>query len=153
MREDAWEQLLHLLRGRDLSAREAQRLLEERGHPRSQALSAVRKAHRLGLIDDEELAQNLSERRSAGAPRGVLRVTQDLERREIADEAALKAAQGIDDAARCAEALALYLTRNGRPEDHRALSRLLSYLARQGFTEESVRSATAAVGIEVPWDA
>jgi len=148
---DAWEILLDLLDRRALSAAEAVEALTRREVGPRAAKSAVAKAKRLGLLDDRRLAEDIADSAPGGAPQGSLRVQAALERRRVAPSAAAKAVRSVDDLARCREALALYLGRRPRPEDARGVARLAGHLARRGFTEESVRTALAEAGIEVPW--
>jgi SOS response regulatory protein OraA/RecX len=148
--DEAWEALLKLLEHRDLSAAEAQAALQKKGHAKTHAAAAVRRARRLGLLDDARIAQAVRERRSQGVQPGILRVADDLVRRGVEDRLAERAIADVDDAARCKEALRAYMSRRGRPKDAKELRRMLSFLARQGYVEESVWDALAAEGIDLP---
>ncbi len=148
--EESWEDLLRLLEHRDLSAAEAQAALQKKGHAKTHAAAAVRRARRLGLLDDARIAQAVRERRSQGVQPGILRVADDLARRGVDERLAQRAIAEVDDASRCKEALRAYIARRGRPRDAKELRRLLSFLARQGYAEESVWNALAADGIELP---
>ncbi len=148
--EAAWEDLLQMLSRRDLSAAEAQQALVLKGHAKTNALRAVRRARRLGLLDDTRVAQSVVDGGAQGVRHGALRIAADLSRRGVDERLARQALSGLDDAARCKEALSAYLARRGRPEGQRELRRLLSFLVRQGYTEESVRTALAGEGIDLP---
>ena len=152
MARDAWEELLTLLDRRALTSAEAEEALADRGCARSKARAAVAKAHRLGLIDDRRVAEEIAERGGGGAPQGVLRVRHDLERRRVPTPVAEQALASVDDLARCRDALRAYLERRGRPKDPRSLARLIGHLGRRGFTEESVREVLTQAGIEPNWD-
>jgi len=150
MAVDAWEALLGLLDRRALTRAEAEAALAARGCGRSAARSAVAKARRLGLIDDRKVAESIVEH-AAQAPAGILKLRHDLERRQVPQDVAAKALQAMDDLERCRAALAQYLGRKGRPQDQREKARVIGYLGRRGFTEESVRQALAEIGIDLGW--
>ncbi len=148
---DAWEALLQLLDRKALTSAEAEAALVARGCGRSKARAAVAKASRLRLIDDRQVAEDIAERGGPSAPQGVLRVRYDLERRGVPEQVAEKTLASLNDPERCEAALTAYLERHGPPGDHRAVARLVAYLARRGFTEESVRQSLARRGIEPDW--
>ncbi len=146
---DAWETLLELLDRKALTAVEAEDALVTRGCGRMKARSAVAKARHLGLLDDRRVAEDIVER--SGAPSGLLRVRYDLERRGVDERVAEEAIAAVDDLERCKAALSAYLGRHGRPGDLRGVARIVGYLARRGFTEESVRQSLAEQGIDPGW--
>lgn len=151
--DEAWEELLRLIEHREMSPAEIRRRLRRRGHPVRACEAALRKARRLGLIDEGRLAQAIAEARSEGAPRGLLRVQSEFERRGIAGETAEKALGAVDDSARCREAAEGFLRRRGRPQDPADWRRLAGWLLRRGHLEESIRDALRSLGMEWPEDA
>lgn len=150
--EGAWEDLLALLEHRDLSAAEAQAALQRKGHTKTRALAAVREARRLGLLDDARFARSVRDRQTQGAQHGILRVADDLARRGVDDRLVQRVLSEVDDPLRCKDAVRAYIGRRGAPREPRELRRLLSFLARQGYAEESVRDALEAEGIALPWN-
>lgn len=148
--DDAWEDLLRLIEHRELSPAEIEKRLRARGHTSRSTGEAVRKARRLGLLDEKRLAGAIAVAEAEGAARGILRVKADLERRQIGATAAEKAVAVVDDAARCRSAADRYIAKRGRPESPKEFLRLAAWLARRGHTEESIEGTLADLGMEWP---
>ena len=148
---DPWEALLQLLDRKALTMAEAEEALVERGFGRTKARTSVAKARRLGMLDDRRIADDIAEGGGWKAPQGVLRVRHELERRGVPERVADEALGSVDDLERCRAALAAYLERHGAPADLRAVARIVSHLARRGFTEDSVRQSLTDRGIEPGW--
>lgn len=149
---EAWDDLLRLIEHREMSPAEIHQRLRAHGHGVRDCAAALRKARRLGLIDEGRLAQAIVEARSEGAPRGFLRVQTELERRGIAEKATEKALLQVDDAARCREAAEGYVRQRGRPQGAAQWRRLAGWLARRGHLEDSIRDVIRSLGMEWPED-
>jgi regulatory protein len=140
--EAAYRTVLRYLERRPFSARDLARRLVLKGHPPEAATSAVERAARAGLIDDARFALHYIETRAARG-RGPLRLRRDLAalgvERALVD-GALAEAFGPDGAnAPSVEILARKRLNQlaGLPKPVRR-RRLLAFLARRGFADESV---------------
>lgn len=145
--DEAWEDLLRLIEHREMTSAELERRLRQRGHTARAAQAAVRKARRLGLIDEVRLAQAIVEAESEGAQRGLLRVQADLDRRGVAERTADHVLAGVDDLVRCRAAAVRFIQRHGRPANPGQWRRLAGWLARRGHLEESVQGVLEELGI------
>ncbi|EQD40807.1 Regulatory protein RecX [mine drainage metagenome] len=148
--DGAWEDLLKLIEHRELSRAEIIERLRRKGHTVRASEAAVRKARRLGLMDERRLAVAIAGQEAEGAPRGVLRVQADLERRAVSERVAGQTLEGVDDLGRCRKAVSRHVAKHGPPSTPQDFRRLATWLARRGHLEDSVREVLQDLGLEWP---
>jgi regulatory protein len=147
--EAAYRTVLRSLERRPFAARDLVRRLVLKGHPPEAAAVAVERAGRAGLMDDARFALHYIETRAARG-RGPLRLRRDLAAlgvERVVVDAALAEAFGPDGAnAPSVEALARKRLDQlrGLPKPVRR-RRLLAFLARRGFADESVHRVVMAL--------
>jgi regulatory protein len=140
--EGAWRTLLKALERRNFSVGEIRRRLRQKGHAPAAVDYAVRRAESLKLLDDAAFARNFVQSR-ASRGRGPARLRQDLRVRSVPEpfiDAALQEQwpepeSALDLAASLAARRMRQLGEIPRDAKRR---RLLSYLARRGFSGSRV---------------
>jgi regulatory protein len=140
--EAAYRTLLQALGRRPFARRDLARRLVLKGHPPEAADEAVRRAERVGLLDDEQFARHYIQTRAARG-RGPARLRRELTGMGVASALAdrLLGEEMPEDAQEArVEALArkraTQLAGVPRPDRYR---RLLGFLARKGYRGARVR--------------
>jgi regulatory protein len=129
---------------RSLSQRELERLLGEQTDDATAVAAEVDRLTRVGLLDDEALAQSLvaslQERKGLGRPA----IAAELTRRLLspgAIEYALELVDTGDELARAAELARKRAGQLASLDRDTAVRRLTGYLARRGYSGSTLRAA------------
>lgn len=137
--ERAYEQALRFLSYRPRSVDEVCRYLTKKQVPADLCAEVIERLKCSGLLDDQAFAHFWVENRESFRPRGGAALRQELRRKGVADEVIRTAVDGIDEensAYRIALSRALRLEHADRDTFRR---RLGDFLARRGYSYETVR--------------
>lgn len=139
----ARERALYLLGIRDYACRELEQKLHSEATP-DIAAAVVERLREVGLLDDERYAERMARSLSEYKQMPRRRVMQELQRRGVARDTAVAAAEEIE----CEDfeqALAILRKRYyNKMTDRDARQRVVAALARRGFSYEAVRQAMQA---------
>lgn len=133
---------LQLLERMDRSRRDLELRLKKSGYPEEEIQEAVRYAASFGYLDDRRYASSLIRRKLHTSSRQ--KIMQELYQKGIDSETALEAweetaaEEGYDEEALAMRALNKRCP-DGVPEDPAEKRKVYAYLARQGFSLETVR--------------
>jgi len=140
----AREAALHLLSFRGRTAVEMRRRLLEKGYSETVAVRCVEELVERGLIDDASFAESFVRDRLRFRPRGSQRLLQELRTKGVDWETARATVHGVWKQEEVSEtdlvrqAAAKWTPRAGETT-LRARRRLYNFLARRGFSADSIR--------------
>ena len=129
---------VRILGNRNLSAREVERRLVEKGEPQEVARETVQWLENIGAINDEEYAVAIAKHYCAKGY-GTARIKDELFRRGIAREMWDDALCSLDDTGEAAYDFLVKKLRGSR--DKADLRRATDALCRRGFSYEEARTA------------
>jgi regulatory protein len=148
---EAYDRALTMLASRGRSSATLKRLLVRKGVEPGTASAAVQRLMDAGIIDDSAFARQFARTKAVGAGLSRRRIAQELFRhgipRDVAEGAIADTyeAEAVDEAA-VAEAVARKKARTLRTLDPRTRGRRLwAFLARRGFSVETIRLAVSKV--------
>lgn len=143
----AREQQAHALCLRLLTARARTRAelagqLAKRGYPEDAAQSVLGRLEAVGLIDDEDFAENWVRSRQTNAGKGRHALASELRTRGVDDAVIAAALDGIDAGAERVRAEQLVQRRLrrealGEGADDKVMRRLVGMLARRGYSQST----------------
>lgn len=128
---------------RPRSTREIEDALRRKGFDAASIASAVARLQQEGLLDDAEFARYWAENRSEFRPRSAGAIRYELRRKGIGGEEIDAAVEDLDDEAAAWEALARKAESWRRLEAADAERKAHGFLARRGFSHETVRRVWA----------
>ena len=152
--EQAHALCLRLLTVRARTRAELAGQLAKRGYPDDAAHAVLARLEAVGLIDDEEFAEQWVRSRQAGAGKGKRALAAELRTRGVDDEVIASALEGIDAGAERVRAEQLVERRLRREtlgdgDDAKVMRRLVAMLARRGYSQSmAVAVVTEAVAAE-----
>lgn len=135
---------MHALTRRGQSTHELRRALTGKGLPADIVDEEIERLTRVGLLDDDALAETLVRTLSERKGLGRRALASELSRRGLPAASVESALAGLDDEAEREAALELARTRarQFRGLDHEvAVRRLTGYLMRKGYSGEVLRAA------------
>jgi len=148
-RDRGWqarEAALHLLAVRPRAAVELGRRLRMKGYEPEVTDEVIERLRELGMIDDAAFAGTLVRDRVRLRPSGARRLQGELRAKGVDEEVAREAirdtleGEGTDERELALRAAEKWRTRPGEERD-RARRRLHGFLARRGFSGETIREA------------
>lgn len=153
--EQAHALCLRLLTARARTRAELAAQMAKRGYPVEAVQAVLERLEAVGLIDDEDFAEQWVRSRQAGAGKGKRALAAELRTKGLDDEVIASALEGIDAGAeRCrAEQLVQRRLRRetlGTGDDLKVTRRLVAMLARRGYSQSmAVAVVTDAVAAEL----
>lgn len=145
----AYDVALSLLARSERSDREMRERLRRRKISKSVIQSTLARLLNEGLIDDARYSQQWVEFRARTAPRGRALLAMELRRKGVKSEhidSALAKVTDDNEQAQCMRLIESRLPRMEKePDQERAKRRLLSFLARRGFSYETIRQSLREV--------
>lgn len=129
---------------RSLSQRELERMLRDSGADESAVAAEIDRLARVGLLDDEALAQSLVASLQERKGLGRTAIAAELTRRLLAPAAieyALELVDTGDELARASELARKRAPQLSSLDRDAAVRRLSGYLARRGYSGSTVRAA------------
>lgn len=145
--EKAYLRALDYLARRDHSEIELRRKLALKGFSEDQIGHAVERVRELGYLNDRVFAENWIQSQSRFRPRSARMLRYELKLKGVPDQVISKSLAGVDDdgaALACAEK---YSRRLAGLDESSFRNRLSAYLARRGFSYETIRKTVRAA-----WD-
>lgn len=152
--EQAHALCLRLLTVRARTRAELAGQMAKRGYPEDAAQAVLERLEAVGLIDDEDFADQWVRSRQAGAGKGKRALAAELRTKGVDDEVIASALEGIDAGAerdRAEQLVERRLRREalGDGADAKVVRRLVAMLARRGFSQSmAVAVVTDAVAAE-----
>lgn len=146
--EQARALCLRLLTTRSRTRAELVAQLAKRGFPDQAAQAALVRLEAVGLVDDEDFAEQWVRSRQANAGKGKRALAAELRDKGVGEEVIAGALDGIDDGAE--RALAEQVVRRrlrrealGGGEDAKVARRLVGMLARRGYSHGMATAVVA----------
>jgi regulatory protein len=132
---------------------ELRKRLARKGFPPDVADVAIVRLKELKMIDDAGFARQFAEDRVKVGHKGKWRVRAELTKRGVAREQIDEALAGApDETAAARSEVERYRKRNSRLEPAVFRRRLYAYLARRGFSPDTIRLALGSAGEEMEPD-
>jgi regulatory protein len=145
---------LRLLTVRARTRAELAGQMAKRGYPDDAAQAVLGRLEAVGLIDDEDFAEQWVHSRQAGAGKGKRALAAELRTKGVDDELIASVLEGVDAGAERGGAEQLVERRLRREslgdgEDPKVIRRLVAMLARRGYSQSmAVSVVTDAVAAE-----
>lgn len=152
--EQAHALCLRLLTVRARTRAELAGQMAKRGYPDAAAQAVLRRLEAVGLIDDEDFAEQWVRSRQANAGKGKRALAAELRTKGVEDEVIASALAGIDtgvERARAEQLVQQRLRREvlGGADDAKVMRRLVGMLARRGYSQSmAVAVVTDALAAE-----
>lgn len=152
--EQAHALCLRLLTVRARTRAELAGQMAKRGYPDEAAHAVLARLEAVGLIDDEDFAEQWVRSRQAGPGKGKRALAAELRTKGVDDEVIASALEGIDAGAERGRAEQLVERRLRREtlgdgDDAKVMRRLVAMLARRGYSQSmAVAVVTDAVAAE-----
>lgn len=148
--ERARAYLLKLFKHRPRSRHEAFTRLQQKGFSRDIIESVLEQAARAGVLDDAKFAQLWVEDRLARRPRSRRALERELRAKGVAPEHIQRALAhaGLDEETLVKQLVAERLPRLRSLDEQTRLRRLVGFLRRRGFSEQTIRRALPASATE-----
>lgn len=152
--EQAHALCLRLLTVRARTRAELAGQMAKRGYPDDAAQAVLARLEAVGLVDDEDFAEQWVRSRQAGAGKGKRALAAELRTKGLDDEVIAVALEGIDAGAerdRAEQLVERRLRREalGDGDEAKVMRRLVAMLARRGYNQSmAVAVVTDAVAAE-----
>ena len=152
--EQAHALCLRLLTVRARTRAELAGQMAKRGYPDDAAQAVLARLEAVGLVDDEDFAEQWVRSRQAGAGKGKRALAAELRTKGLDDEVIAVALEGIDAGAERGRAEQLVERRLRREalgdgDEAKVMRRLVAMLARRGYNQSmAVAVVTDAVAAE-----
>lgn len=152
--EQAHALCLRLLTVRARTRAELAGQMAKRGYPDDAAQAVLARLEAVGLVDDEDFAEQWVRSRQAGAGKGKRALAAELRTKGLDDEVIAVALEGIDAGAerdRAEQLVERRLRREalGDGDEAKVMRRLVAMLARRGYNQNmAVAVVTDAVAAE-----
>jgi len=149
-REVTYQKALHFLSYRPRSSEEVRLNLLRRGISEALTGETVERLRSAGLIDDESFARAWVENRNTFRPRGRSALRMELRRKGLSEEAIRPVLDAqVDEAALAAQAARKYARRLSGLEWLEFRQKLGGFLARRGFSYETLAPVVSEVWKEI----
>jgi regulatory protein len=138
---------MHALTKRGMSVAEMTQLLERRELDPDEVATEVERLERVGLLDDEALAENLVRTLSERKGLGRQGIAAELRRRKVDDSAISEALEALDDDDELTRAIEVATKRAGQLRSYDAETakrRLGAFMQRRGYSGSILSQAMSA---------
>ena len=146
-----YERALDMLESRARSIAEMRRALIRKGEPPEDVEAAIERLRNAGLLDDANYARQLARTKALGAGQSRRRIAQELAKRgverSVADAAIVDVfdEEGVDETASIDRAAQKKARTLGALDPTTRQRRLYAFLARRGYTSDTIAGAIRRV--------
>ena len=147
--ESTVQKALHFMNFRPRSTSEIRKNLANKDIPESVIEETIDRLQKNSILDDQRFAQNWIENRTAFRPRSRSALRMELRLKGVPDDVIQTALEDIDDEALAFQAAQKYLRRLEGLNKLEFRKKLISHLARRGFSFASINPVVTRVWNEI----